>query len=267
MRASSFFKIFFAALVIVALSWLASSYIITFLSGRLIYRTEFSHRMSVSIPFEQFYVQNSKGDNIDFMWIPKGGDVWKEHPTYIYLHTNAGRLPHIVEQLARAGNVLAPAYPGFASSEGRSSTDAINEVVDLSMTYLKERGMLEKDIVVFGNSLGGAPALYAGAKYPDICGVILVNTFYSIRRMCEKYFNVLCLFTEDIHNSAALAPQVRVPVRQFHNKDDPLIPYSQGKALHALFGSEDVEFFDISGGHVTFPVDEILRKANLDCQW
>lgn len=248
--------------------WLAVSAGLYFLSGKIIYETSFSRGQKFNIPYEQIFVKNAAGEKIDMMWAPfpsplmGGGDQGRNAGvvrTYLYLHGNAGRLPFIVEGLAKEGSVLAPAYPGFSGSEGRSNTKNINETVDLSMDLLRAKGIEDKDIVVFGHSLGGSPAVYAAAKYPDLGLVVLVNTFYSVQKMCEAQYYIFCLFSGGIHDTAAIAPLAKAPIRQFHDLNDNVVPFEQGEALFKILGSPDKKFMVLPGSHSDFDVGNIIK--------
>ncbi len=268
--------------------WLAVSAGLYFISGKIIYKTSLSHGQKFEVPYEQAFVKNAAGEKIDMMWAPfpsplmgegqgegvspsplnpppieGGGEQGKNTGvvrTYIYLHGNAGRLPFIVKGLAKEGSVLAPAYPGFSGSEGRPDTKNINEVVDLSMEFLHAKGMEDKDIVVFGQSLGGSPAVYAAAKYPELGKVILVNTFYSVQKMCETQYYIFCLFSGGIHDTAAMAPLTKAPIRQFHVLNDNVIPFGQGEALFKLLGSRDKKFTMLTGSsHSYFDVGKVVK--------
>ncbi|MBT3182506.1 MAG: alpha/beta fold hydrolase, partial [Deltaproteobacteria bacterium] len=207
--------VFVAAFV----GWLGISFTLYLMSGRIIYQPELGADAKYSIPFELEYVQNGEGDRIEMMWIPKGED-WKQEKTFLYLHGNVGRLSYIVEELSKRGNVLSPSYPGFSGSEGKSNTEKIYEVVDLSIAFLNNKGVKDGDIVVLGHSLGGSPAVYAATKYPDLDEVILVNTFYSLKEMCRVSYPGFCIFAGGFHDSAAIAPHAKARIRQFHNVSD-----------------------------------------------
>ena len=236
--------------------WLAVSTGLYLLSGTIIYKTGLSRNESFSVPHERIFIRNSAGEKIDTLWAPKSGGAARK--TYLYLHGNAGRLPFIVEGLASHGNLLAPAYPGFSGSEGSPDTDNINEILDLSIEFLRAKGIGDKDIVVFGHSLGGSPAVHAAGRYPDLGRVILVNTFYSIKSMCEGKYYIFCVFAGGIHDSAAMAPLAKAPVRQFHDRDDLVVPFEEGERLFDLIGSPDKKFTVIHGSHSDFDVGGII---------
>lgn len=265
MNGKRIFRLALLSGVVLSMAWLAASFVLYLLSGFLLYKTSSSKDLVYSVPFEQAYVKDSGGDRVDLMWVPArptfggpSGDGGANRKTYLYLHGNAGRLPYIIEGLARRGNVLSPAYPGYSGSEGRPNTKDIDDVADLSMEFLRQKGIPDGDIVILGHSLGGSPAVYAAVHYPDVDRVILVNTFLSIEEMCRIDYHFLCIFAGGIHNTAKLAPEARARIRQFYNGHDELIPAWQAKALFELLGSRDKKLFEISGSHATFPIDEAL---------
>lgn len=246
--------------IAVAAAWLAMSYALFLISGKIIYKTSQSHGEDYGFKFERAFVKNSSGDDIELLWVPgpaAGGEGTK---TFLYLHGNAGRLPHIIEGLSGYGSVLSPAYPGYSRSGGTPGTANINETVDLSMKYLRNMGIRDEDVVIMGHSLGGSPAVYAAANYPGVDRVVLANTFLSVEEMCKDAYHILCMFSGGIHNTAEMAPRARAAIRQFHNRDDAVVPFSQGRRLFDLLGSKDKVFFELSGSHADFPVVEILKE-------
>jgi hypothetical protein len=245
---------------LIVLTWLTISFGLYIFSGRIIHHPYPSRIQEFQIPHEQIFVKNPAGEKIDMLWAPQN-DIGK-HKTHLYLHGNAGRLPFIVEALAREGNLLSPAYPGYSASEGRPDTKNVGETVDLAIEFLRSRGIESKDVIVLGHSLGGSPAVYAAAQYPEISKVILVNTFYSMKSMCESLYKIFCVFAGGIHDTAAIAPLARAPIRQFHVKDDKIVPFEQGRALFEIIGSPDKKFTIIQGSHADFDVDEVLTSNN-----
>jgi pimeloyl-ACP methyl ester carboxylesterase len=127
---------------------------------------------------------------------------------------------------------------------------------------LVDQGITPAQITVIGHSMGGSTALYAASEYPDLKKLVLVGTFYSIQAMCETQFSILCVMTSGVLNSSNSAPLVQVKTRQFHNPNDQVVPYTQGKNLFNLIASKDKKFSDLSGSgpdfHNSFSVAEIL---------
>jgi len=84
----------------------------------------------------------------------------------LYLHGNTGHLDLYwtrIKLLANAGHknrfgVMAIDYRGFGLSEGPPTEEGLYEDADAAMKWLKENGLTDDRLVVYGYSLGGAPA-------------------------------------------------------------------------------------------------------------
>ena len=107
-------------------------------------------------------------------------------------HGNAGnigyRLP-IAKVLAEelGCNVFMLQYRGYGLSTGAPNEKGINIDAQTGLDYIRNRHELRNTrIVLYGQSLGGAVAIGLAArnkKSGDIAGIILENTFTSIRKM------------------------------------------------------------------------------------
>lgn len=110
-------------------------------------------------------------------------------------HGNAGnigyRLP-IGKILAEdiGCNVLMLQYRGYGLSTGTPNEKGINIDAQTGLDYIRERAELRGTrIILYGQSLGGAVSIALAAKNlrdKDIAGIILENTFTSIRKMIPR---------------------------------------------------------------------------------
>lgn len=242
-------------LVVLLALWLGACLALLIVSPKMIFKTERSKNTQLDLQPVQDFRTNSAGDSIDILWIPN--DTAKI--TYLYLHGNIGRVNKILNDLQPYGNVCSPSYPGYAKSTGVPTTQNTYETVDIAINYLKEKNIDLGSVVVLGHSLGGSPAMYAAAHYPDLKKVITVNTFHSITKMCEDQYKILCLFSGSILNTASIAPDAKAPVLVCHTPNDSLIAYHQGELLFELVGSPQKEFRTIGGIHGVFNMDEVLK--------
>ena len=107
-------------------------------------------------------------------------------------HGNAGNIGHrvpiakVLEEHVGC-NVLMLEYRGYGLSTGTPDEAGINIDAQTALDYIRNQKETEGGkIVVFGQSLGGAVAIELVAKNQDvgdIVGLILENTFISIRDM------------------------------------------------------------------------------------
>ena len=112
--------------------------------------------------------------------------------TVIMFHGNAGNIGHRVP-IARMFmqnmdcSVFMLEYRGYGLSTG--SPDEVGLMVDAQTgyDYLRSRAETrDNDIVVFGQSLGGAVAVQLVAKNQKderLAGLVLENTFLSMRKL------------------------------------------------------------------------------------
>lgn len=111
-------------------------------------------------------------------------------------HGNAGNIGHripiarkLIEELGCS--VLMLEYRGYGLSTG--SPDEAGLVIDAQTAYDYLRSRAEtrdNDIVVFGQSLGGAVSVQLVAKNQNdekLIGMVLENTFLSMRKLIPSY--------------------------------------------------------------------------------
>ena len=113
----------------------------------------------------------------------------------LYLHGNADHLDRYwprIKLLANTGHknrfgVFAVEYRGFGLSEGTPTEEGMYVDADAAMKWLKEQGLTDDRLVVYGFSLGSAPAteLTANARTLQPSKLMLENPFASDEVMVE----------------------------------------------------------------------------------
>ena len=235
--------------------WIGACYVLLIVSPKMIFKTGKSKNVVFHLQPVQEFRTNKSGDSIDIVWIPN--DTAKI--TYLYFHGNIGRLTKVLDDLHPFGNICSPAYPGYSKSTGEPTTENIYETVDIAIKFLREKNIDLKNIVVIGHSMGGSPAMYAAVHYPELKKVITVNTFYSMKKMCEDKYKIFCLFSGSVLNTSSLAPDAKAPILICHTPADSLIPFIQGEMLFKIVGSLHKEFRKTGGTHGEFDMTEVLK--------
>lgn len=115
--------------------------------------------------------------------------------TVLMFHGNAGnigyRLPigKILEDDLGC-NVLMLQYRGYGMSSGTPNEKGIMIDAQTGLDYIRQRSELRGSrIVIYGQSIGGAVAIGLVArnlKNGDIKGLVLENTFLSIRKLIPR---------------------------------------------------------------------------------
>ena len=80
--------------------------------------------------------------------------------------------------------------------------------------------------------------------------------------MCWFQWKIGCVFAKDIFNTAKYAPLVTGKVRQYHDRNDTVVPFSQGEKLYQHFtGTEDKKFTVLENGtHSDYDVLAVVSE-------
>ena len=157
--------------------------------------------------------------------------------TVLFFHGNAGNLSHrtdILRTLAGLdADVLIVGYHGYGKSQGKPSEASLYLDADAAYAYLTEqRGVPPSRLVVFGESLGGGPAIDLASRQP-CAGLIVQSAFTSIRDMASHtvpFFPTGWLLQSKFDNLAKI-PHIGVPKLFFATRTDEVVPYRQTRQL------------------------------------
>ncbi len=174
--------------------------------------------------------------------------------TLLFFHGNGGNISHRGESLAifhRLGmNILIIDYRGYGHSDGRPDEPGLYQDAMAAWLYLREqRGIHEKQILIFGRSLGGVVATQLASRV-EPAALILESTFNSARAMAGQLFPWLSpvILLRYEFNSEAKIRQLTSPLYMAHSLDDEIIPYELGVTLFEAAPTVK-RFFEMRGGH------------------
>jgi len=189
--------------------------------------------------------------------------------TILFLHGNAENIStHIlsVRWLPPAGfNVFLPDYRGYGASGGKPSGAGVQDDVNAAMRTLLARPDVDPDrIVVFGQSLGGAIAVYNVAHSPyrsRIRGLAVESAFASYRGIAREklaefwltwplQYPLSWLISDKYSPSSAVADVSPIPLLIIHGDRDPIVPVANGERLFALAREPKQLWIVPDGGHI-----------------
>jgi len=185
-------------------------------------------------------------------WVPARG---ARRRTLVYFHGNAATASDMwfwADELADRGtDVLLAEYRGYGQSEGTPSARGIERDAAAAIRYLlDERHVPPSELVVHGQSLGGAAAIAALAgPASNVAGGVIESTFTSLHDMARVIVGLpLTRLLPDAYalDSAARAPSIHVPIFHLHGDHDEVIPFELGQRLGALIPHE--RFLRVVGG-------------------
>ena len=182
--------------------------------------------------------------------------------TILFLHGNAGSLENRTYKLNHFKdlnlNFLIIAWRGFSGNKGQPSEMGLYEDAKGALDWLKKKGIKEKNIILYGESLGSAVAIEV-AQNKNYGGVILESPFTSMVNMGKKYypFFPVKFLLKDKFESYKKINKITIPVFIIHGKVDKIVPYTMGKKMYEL-ANEPKYFFSQEYGDHMVDYDEKL---------
>lgn len=135
-------------------------------------------------------------------------------------------------------SVLAFDYRGYGRSGGDFPNEAqLYEDAEAVWMYLREtQGIPAEQIVIYGESMGGAIALDLAIKHPEANGLILQSSFTSMaeavkNRRIMALFPVQFILTERFDSRRKIR-SLRLPILFIHGTADPVVPYEMSQQLY-----------------------------------
>ncbi len=172
----------------------------------------------------------------------------------LILHGNAGNISHRVGYLTLFNRLhyatLVIDYRGYGKSGGSPNEEGTYRDAEAAWLHLVEtRKVNARDIVIVGESLGGAVATWLAAKYPPRA-LITASAFTSVPALGAQVYPWLPvrLLARIRYDSLDRIAKIAAPVLIAHSRDDEIVPFAHGEALFAA-AREPKQFLAMSGGH------------------
>ena len=189
----------------------------------------------------------------------KPTQVLKSPKTILYLHGTAGNISHNlprIEGFLQLGfSVLAIDYRGYGQSKGNFPSELqLYQDSQTAWEYLLQvQDVSPQQIIIYGESLGGAISLDLAIKKPNAGGLILQSTFTSMVEVANqsdwmKAIPVSLLINQKF-DSIEKIKSLQVPVLLIHGLNDSGIPSSMGQKLYDLAPNRKQLFLIPDGEH------------------
>ena len=206
-------------------------------------------------------------DNIDLIaWYHKKN--LNEYKTILFLHGNAGSLENRIHKINHFKdiniNFLIVAWRGFSGNKGKPTEDGLYEDARSSVRWLKTKGVDEKNLIIYGESLGTGIATEI-AQNKNFAGVILESPFTSmIDAAKNKYpFLPVRFLLKDKYESDKKIKNIKSPILVMHGKIDNIVPFYMGKKIYELANNPKYSYFSEYDDHM-MEYNEKLLKALRD---
>jgi uncharacterized protein len=206
----------------------------------------------IGLRYEPLRLPTADGETLDAWFVPAPD----ERAVLLFFHGNAGNISHRLESVKifhdLGLSVLIIDYRGYGHSTGRPTELGTYEDARAAWRHLVEdRGIPAERIVLFGRSLGGAVATWLAANAAPRA-LIVESAFRSVPDMAAEiyWFLPVRLLARLHYPVEKLLPQVDAPVLVIHSRDDEIIPFAHGEALHAAAGPP-TRLLALEGDHNT----------------
>ena len=147
-------------------------------------------------------------------------------------------------------NILAFDWRGFGASAGTPSEEGLYRDATAGYEYLRRvHGVPADSIVIFGHSLGTAPAIELATRV-RAAGLVLEGAPTSVRARAQEiypYFPVALAAASDF-NSLGRIGRVSMPILFLHARADRRIPIAHGRALFEAARAPK-RFVELAGQH------------------
>jgi fermentation-respiration switch protein FrsA (DUF1100 family) len=182
---------------------------------------------TMEMPPGGFYIPQSNGEKLAAVYLPNPS----ARSTLWYFHGNAETISDAMPRLQAYQKigfaVFALEYPGYGRSDGWPSEASIYASSRTALSYLeKELKTPSSQIVLYGRSLGGGPAVELAA-HENVKGLVLESAFKSAYRIMT-HWGVLPF---DRFENIRKMPNVRCQVLIIQGRSDGVVPFSHGQAL------------------------------------
>lgn len=180
------------------------------------------------------------------------------HPTpratLLFLHGNGGNISHrldklqILHQLGLA--VFIFDYRGYGRSEGKPSEHGTYLDAEAAWQHLiRDRGIPGRDIILYGESLGGAIAARLADRL-EPGALVVESAFTSLTAMARHYYPYLPagLLAPIKYPTLEYIQGVGCPLLVIHSREDGLVPYEHARRLYEAAGVSKA-FLELSGDH------------------
>ena len=220
----------------------------------------------VAEPTEIEKVKIKTKDNIDLTGWFYNRETNK-FKTVLFFHGNAGSLRNRTYKLNHFKdlkvNFLIIAWRGFSGNKGKPDETGLYEDAESAIRWLKNKGVDEKNIILYGESLGTSVAVEI-AQNKNYAGIILESPFTSMLDMGKKYypFFPVRFLLKDKFESNKKITNISIPLLIIHGKVDKIVPYEMGKRMYELANEPKFFYTQEYGDHMVEYDEKLLLALN-----
>ena len=180
---------------------------------------------------------------------------FKNKKTLVFFHGNAGNLSnrtYKLNQLSKLDlNIIILAWRSFSGNEGEPSEQNLYNDAKKTIDWLNSRGVKNKNIILYGESLGTGIAVELG-QTNQFGGIILESPFTSMTNAAKNIYPWLPVkyLLKDKYDSEKKIKNLQIPILIMHGKKDNIVPFKMGKKLYDLANNPKFFYFTENDDHM-----------------
>ena len=220
----------------------------------LMYHPEENNYFGDQLKIKGEKVKIKTSDNINLLgWFHKK-DL-KKFKTIVYFHGNAGNLENRIHKLNHFKdmdvNFLIIAWRGFSGNQGKPSEKGLYKDGNSAILWLKNLGLKDNDIVLYGESLGSGIATEI-AQNNNFAGLVLETPFTSMIEAAKNFYPYIpvALLLKDKYDNQKKIKNINIPVLVMHGEADQIVPFWMGEKIFELANQPKYSYFTKFDDHM-----------------
>ena len=245
---------FLSIITFILLIYLSFIVYLFFFQRNLLYLPNENNYSGDKIKVDIEEVQIKTSDNINLLgWFHKK-DLNK-FKTIVYFHGNAGKLENRIHKLNHFKdmdiNFLIISWRGFSESSGRPTEQGLYKDGKSAIDWLKNMGLDDKDIILYGESLGTGIAIEI-AQNKNFAGLILETPFTSMIDAAKNVYPYIPVdfLLKDRYENDKKIKNINIPLLVMHGEEDQIIPYKMGKKIYEIANKPKYSYFTKYDNHM-----------------
>ena len=201
--------------------------------------------------YEDVTLTASDGVHINGWFLPGNQDP---KLTVLFFHGNAGNISHRFEKFGvfrdLGVDTFSIDYRGYGRSEGQPNEEGTYHDARAAYEYLtQQRRVSPRNIVVYGESLGGAIAADLASKV-EVGGLVLEEGFTSVADVGQGMFPFVPVrwLVRNKYDTLSKMPRITVPVLILHSRDDEFFNMRHAQRL-LVAANEPKQLVELRGRH------------------
>ena len=216
----------------------------------------------INFNYKEIFIETDENIKLKSWFIEKDLEKFK---TILLFHGNAGNLFNRVYKLNELSkldlNILIISWRGFSGNKGKPTEKNLYHDAEVAVKWLNNRGINNKNIILYGESLGTGVATELGQRNV-FGGIILESPFTSIAKAAKIYYPYLPinLVLKDRYDSIEKIQSITTPILIMHGKKDNIVPHKMGLDIFKKANQPKFNYFPENDDHMMEYNDKLLNK-------